>query len=107
VTVGDADLGTAAEAVVLAAREAMINAAKYAGVAAVSVYAEAGDEWLSVFVRDRGVGFDLETATTGRGIVDSIVARMARTGGTARIRSSPGSGTEVELHMPIRQEAAP
>jgi signal transduction histidine kinase len=32
-----------------------------------------------------------------RGVRESIVGRMARHGGRAEIRSSPGAGTEVEL----------
>ena len=45
-------------AVVLAAREAMANAAKFSGADEISVYAEADDDAVSVFVRDRGAGFD-------------------------------------------------
>jgi hypothetical protein len=36
-----------------------------------------------------------------RGIAGSIVGRMRQQGGTAVIRSAPGEGTEVELHMPV------
>ena len=55
----------------------------------------------TVFVRDRGRGFDpLTSVPTDRGgIAESIVGRMHRNGGTAVIRSRPGEGTEVELSM--------
>ena len=36
-----------------------------------------------------------------RGVADSIVARMERAGGHARIHSSVGAGTEVELSLPL------
>jgi signal transduction histidine kinase len=51
-----------------------------------------------VFVRDRGPGFD-PAAIPGdrRGVRESIVGRMERHGGRARITSAAGSGTEVEL----------
>jgi phage shock protein PspC (stress-responsive transcriptional regulator) len=100
VAVGDAALDRDGEALVAAAREAMLNAAKFAGDAgAVAVYAEAGDERLEVFVRDRGPGFD-PAAVPGdrRGVRESIVGRMERHGGRAAIHAAPGGGgTEVEL----------
>ena len=43
---------------------------------------------MSVFVRDRGKGFDLDSvAEDRRGIVESIQARMLRHGGGAVVRS--------------------
>jgi signal transduction histidine kinase len=56
---------------------------------------------VSVFVRDRGVGFDRErVAGDRRGIAESIEGRMRRVGGTAVVTSVPGEGTEVELTLP-------
>jgi signal transduction histidine kinase len=97
VTVGDSELDATGEAVVAAAREAMQNAAKFGGGAPVDVYAEADGGRISVFVRDRGPGFD-PAAVPGdrRGVRESIVGRMRRHGGRAEIRSDDG-GTEVEL----------
>ena len=98
VTVGDADLEAGPEAVVAAAREAMQNAAKFGGGAAVDVYAEATGDRIAVFVRDRGPGFDPAAVPEDRrGVRESIVGRMRRHGGRAEIRSQPGAGTEVEL----------
>jgi signal transduction histidine kinase len=101
VAVGDADLDARGEALVAAAREAMVNAAKFGAGSPVDVYAEAVDGELQVFVRDRGPGFDPATLPPDRrGVRESIVGRMARHGGTAEIHSAPGAGTEVELTMP-------
>ncbi len=100
VAVGDAPLDRDGEALVAAAREAMLNAAKFAGDAgAVAVYAEAGDERMEVFVRDRGPGFDPSAVPADRrGVRESIVGRMERHGGRAAINAAPGGGgTEVEL----------
>ncbi len=100
VTVGDAVLGERLIAVVHAAREALTNAAKFSGAGDVAVYAEVADRRVSVFVRDRGAGFEPAAVGAGRrGIADSIVGRMERHGGKAEIRSAPGHGTEVELTM--------
>jgi signal transduction histidine kinase len=100
VTVGDARLDARGEAVVAAAREALVNAAKFAGDAAIAVYAEADDGRIHVFVRDRGPGYDPAAAPPDRrGVRDSIVGRMERYGGRATVTTAPGSGTEVELVM--------
>ena len=104
VSAGDAPLDDRLDALVLAAREAMTNAAKFARVDGVSVYVEAGEHGASVFVRDRGVGFDPGSVPPDRhGLRESIELRMARHGGTARVTSAPGAGTEVELRMGLRE----
>jgi signal transduction histidine kinase len=98
---GNVPLDDDARAVVLAAREAMANAARFSGADEVSVYAEADPEAINVFVRDRGAGFDREAVPAERrGLAESIEGRMTRHGGSARITSRPGEGTEVELTLP-------
>ena len=102
VTVGDCPLDHAlAASVVPAAREALINAAQHGGVDSVSLYVEVEPERVTVFVRDRGGGFDPATVDNDRqGIAESIVGRMARHGGTGTVRSERGQGTEVQLVLP-------
>ena len=98
---GDCPVDSAVGALVLAAREAMTNAAKFAGVDEIDVYAEVSDDAVSVFVRDRGRGFDRADVPADRkGVVESIVGRMERAGGSAAIVTVPGGGTEVELRLP-------
>ena len=100
VVVGDCPLDDAAEALVAAAREAIVNAAKFAGPHPVSVFAEIGGDNIEVFVRDRGPGFDPETVPADRrGVRESIVGRMRRHGGDASIHTAAGTGTEVELTL--------
>ena len=84
-----------------AAREAMLNAAKFGGDSPVDVYAESGERRLAIFVRDRGPGFDPDAIPDDRrGVRESIIGRMERHGGTAVIRTPEGGGTEVELVVP-------
>lgn len=107
VVVGEHELDTGLDALVAASREALVNAAKHAGVERVSVYAELDDQAAEVFVRDRGVGFDPDRIDLLRhGIRGSIIGRLARHGGTASIKSRPGEGTEVRLRLPLRTAAA-
>jgi len=98
VAVGDAPLDDRGAALVAAAREALVNAAKFAGDATVQLFAEIGEERTEVFVRDRGPGFDPASVPEDRrGLRESIYGRMDRHGGRAVIHSAPGAGTEVEL----------
>ncbi|WP_408609989.1 PspC domain-containing protein [Gordonia insulae] len=108
ITVGDLrpDDEPAAErrrwaALVGATREALINAAKHSGERKVDVYGEVTEDGVEVFVRDRGVGFELDLVDDDRqGIARSIRARMQRAGGDAVVDSTPGRGTNVRLTMP-------
>jgi signal transduction histidine kinase len=101
VTVGDCELDDDLNAVLAAAREATVNAAKWSGADVVSLFAEAEPAGVTVYVRDRGKGFDPEAVPGDRkGLAESVHGRMARRGGTASVRSSSGHGTEVSLTMP-------
>jgi signal transduction histidine kinase len=101
VTVGDCDLNDDLSALLAAAREATVNAAKWSGADVVSLFAEVEPGEVSLFVRDRGRGFDPDAVPEDRkGLAESIHARMARRGGSASVRSTPGQGTEVSLTMP-------
>lgn len=98
---GNCPLDERLRALVLAAREAMVNAALHSQADQVAVYLELEPDRATVFVRDRGVGFDRDdVAADRRGIAESIEGRMRRQGGKAVVRSTRGEGTEVELGMP-------
>jgi signal transduction histidine kinase len=100
VCVGDTSLDERLGAALQAAREAMVNAAKYAEAPSVSVYAEVEGDEIAIFVRDRGKGFDLDAVPADRmGVRGSIIGRMERNGGKATVRTAPGEGTEVRLEI--------
>jgi signal transduction histidine kinase len=101
VMVGDCPLDDDLAALLAAAKEATVNAAKWSGASVISIFAEVEPAEVSVFVRDRGRGFDPEAVPADRkGVTESIRARVLRHGGNAAIRSTPGEGTEVSLTMP-------
>ncbi|HEX5512230.1 MAG TPA: PspC domain-containing protein [Actinomycetales bacterium] len=98
VAVGDADLDADTHALVLALREAVLNAVRH-GAPPVSVYLEAG-AGVEAFVRDHGSGVDLDQVPTDRmGLRESVIGRMARHGGRASVRKVPAGGTEVALSL--------
>jgi signal transduction histidine kinase len=101
VTVGDAPLDEPAAALVGAAREALVNAARHSGAGSISLFVEVEPDAITAFVRDQGAGFDRDTvAPDRRGIADSIEGRVDRAGGQVAIATSAGRGTEVRLKVP-------
>ncbi|MEV6771407.1 PspC domain-containing protein [Nocardia sp. NPDC051030] len=102
--IDDSGIGLAKEqftAVLGATREALVNAAKHAEVPSIDLFAEAEPHQVSVFVRDRGKGFDPDAVSSDRqGLSKSIHARIERRGGRVEIKSTPGRGTEVRIFMP-------
>ena len=101
VVVGDVTVTPAVDALLMAVREATVNAAKHAKADLVSVYIEVEPNTITAFVRDKGVGFSAaEIGEDRRGIAMSIRDRITRAGGNAELESSPGAGTEWELMVP-------
>jgi signal transduction histidine kinase len=107
VTVGDCELDENLNALLAAAREATVNAAKWSGAGVISLFAEVEPEAVSLVVRDRGKGFDPSSVPADRkGLAESVHGRMVRRGGTADVVSAEGEGTKVTLRM-ARPAAAP
>ncbi len=101
VTVGDCELDDNLNALLAAAREATVNAAKWSGASVISLFAEVEPGEVSIVVRDRGKGFDPETVPADRkGLAESVHGRMTRRGGTATVVTAPGEGTKITLKMP-------
>jgi len=101
VTVGDCELDENLSALVAAAWEATVNAAKWSGASVISLFAEVEPGSVSLVVRDRGKGFDPSAVPEDRkGLAESVHGRMTRRGGTADVVSGLGEGTKVTLKIP-------
>jgi signal transduction histidine kinase len=94
---GDADMEHCCEAVLAAAREALVNSAKHSGVDKVDLYAELDTDRTRIHVKDRGLGFDPATSATGRGLDHGLRQRVHDVGGAVTISSPPEGGTEVAI----------
>jgi signal transduction histidine kinase len=101
IVVGDITVTPSIDALLLAVREATVNAAKHAEADLVSIYIEVEPHNITAFVRDKGVGFSAaEIGEDRRGIAMSIRDRIERVGGRAVLESAAGAGTEWELVVP-------
>lgn len=101
VTVGDRAIDDRTRALVAAATEAMVNAAKHSGAERMSLFMEVEGGNTEVYVTDQGSGFDLATVPDDRkGISESIRSRMEKAGGEAIIETHEAEGTEVVLRLP-------
>jgi signal transduction histidine kinase len=96
----DAEMTPALEVGLGAAREAMTNAAKHAGVEKVDLYAEVSDGSAVIHVRDRGQGFDPSVGPKGHGWAISVEGPIESVGGSVTVDSAPGAGTEVTIQVP-------
>ncbi|MCP3997751.1 MAG: hypothetical protein GY722_22220 [bacterium] len=97
---GDAECDDRLRAILAATREALLNAAKYAGVDTVYLYAEFKPDTIQVSVRDRGRGFDPTSAASGRGIEHSLRRRAEEVDAAVTLTTAPGAGTNVEITWP-------
>ncbi len=99
VVTGDRPVEPHGIALARALREALLNAVRH-GRPPVTAYVEIGANGVEAFVRDHGDGFELDDVPVDRlGVRESILARMDRHGGSARVRRRE-DGTEVELTLP-------
>jgi signal transduction histidine kinase len=88
-------------------QEALNNVAKHSAADQVGVFLRVEDQAL-LRVTDRGRGFDVETVqrASGLGLI-SMRERLRLVGGSIRITSSLGMGTDVEAVAPIVMPGRP
>lgn len=103
VVTGDHVVDERGAALVAALREALTNAALH-GAPPITAYVEVGQGRVEAFVRDHGPGFDPDAVPADRlGVRESIIGRMRRHGGSARVRVLDG-GTEISLELPLETD---
>lgn len=100
----------AVEALYTATVQSMVNSIQHAGEPGRTVRREVRVRGVRaggclIEVADNGVGFALHDVPSSRlGIQISVFERMEHAGGSARIDSTPGSGTTVTLGWPVWAE---
>lgn len=87
-----------------AVEQALRNVVQHAQATHAWVFVDDEDDAVVVTVRDDGRGFvydEQRLRTDGKyGLLRSIGGRVRELGGTARVATAPGKGTEVELRVP-------
>jgi signal transduction histidine kinase len=87
-------------AVYFSCLEALQNVAKYAGADRASISLVQHDGSLDFTIADDGRGFDVDTVERGTGL-QGIADRLDAIGGSVRVESKPGTGTNVYGTVPI------
>ena len=80
-------------------QEVLANAFKHARASEVKVLLEFASDGVQLTVRDNGRGFEATSPTSGHGL-QNMRQRADELGGTFRLHSSPGEGTQVVLGLP-------
>ena len=86
-------------------REGLVNAFRHSSATNIEIEVEYGPKELRLFVRDDGRGIDpqvVHSGIDGHWGITGMRERAERIGGTVKIRSRAGAGTEVELRVPGR-----
>ena len=85
-----------------AVAEVLTNASRHASASHVWIAVEVADGTLRVSIRDDGLGG--ADARRGSGLT-GLKDRIEAVGGTIRVESPPGSGTTIEVRIPIVQSS--
>jgi signal transduction histidine kinase len=89
-------------------QEAVTNAVKHAGVSRVAVALCGSPEAIGLEISDAGVGFDPDSALSGRGAgLVGMRERVRSLGGELFIESRPGAGTSIRARVPIGDSGQP
>jgi signal transduction histidine kinase len=84
----------------LIGKEAINNAAKYAQCSKVIIDLSIVNRQLHLWVKDDGIGFDVQQADGGNGL-GNMQRRAAALRGDFKIQSEPGKGTAIHLQIPL------
>jgi signal transduction histidine kinase len=83
-----------------AVQEALANAAKHSAARRVEVTVRARERAIEAIVTDDGVGFEVESISSGFGLI-GMRERATLVGGELELRTAPGAGTRVRFVMPL------
>jgi signal transduction histidine kinase len=93
-------------------QESLTNIAKHAGATNAVIETAVTDHAFLVQIHDNGRGFKVP-GMNGAGPAEGshlgilgMQERMKIAGGSLKIRSSPGKGTTVEMHFPLKQQTS-
>jgi two-component system NarL family sensor kinase len=88
------------------AQEALTNVGRHAGARSIALTLDAGEgittgERLRLTIEDDGRGFDPDSVAAGHFGLIGMRERARLLGGTLEVASAPGSGTRIDLDVPL------
>ena len=88
-----------------AVQEALANVAKHADARRVEVSVRARERTVEAIVQDDGVGFSVDSPSSGFGLL-GLRERAMLVGGELEVESAPGAGTKVRFVVPLPGEGS-
>ena len=88
-------------------QEAVTNALRHAVPNIISVHLQYHADWLSLSVKDDGCGFrtsDKHAELHGHFGIPVMEERARKLGGSLRVETSAGNGTEILVHVPFQMQ---
>lgn len=87
------------------AQESLRNIAKHSGAKIAEVILAGTSKTLELRIADHGLGFDQRKMSLRRGLgLISIEERVKLLHGSFEVKSQPGVGTELRVHLPLRNQ---
>lgn len=89
-------------------QETLTNIARHAAASRVEVNLKAGMEWLSLVIRDNGIGITEEQIHSHRAYgLNGMRERVQRLDGKLHINGILNKGTEIEIKIPLKKRQKP
>lgn len=86
-------------------QESLTNALRYSQSDRVRLVLIENKHWLTIEVRDWGVGFEPQNVESGHFGLEGIRERARLLGGRSSIESAPGKGTHIVVEIPLSDAA--
>ena len=79
-------------------QEGINNAIKYANADEIAVEVKEFKDFISIEIKDNGIGFNLDQVELGNGLIN-MQKRIEEIGGNYSLHSTVGNGTTIQIHL--------
>lgn len=79
-------------------QEGINNAIKYANADEIAVEVKEFKDFISIEIKDNGIGFNLDQVELGNGLIN-MQKRIEEIGGNYSLHSTLGNGTTIQIHL--------
>jgi len=82
-------------------QEALSNTLRHSRADKLEIRLQRRNDYVRLYIRDNGVGFDLDVKKAASYGILSMQERVNEIGGSINIISAPGMGTRIDIRVPI------